>query len=345
MHLENVRLRDELRASLYAVTESREQVAALQSTLGASAAEREILARLLDETVLPRVVLESRIKIHDLELEHVLGQGCFGQVHLARIRGCTRVACKTLLRSRLTEQHLRTAIRSAELLLSIRPHPNIVKLLGVAWSIESARMVHVMELCGGGTLAAALARSAVGETELGWCTHKLGIAVGVAQGLAHLHGLSPPIVHRDIKPENILLADDMRSAKIADLGLCHQVSSDGTDPWAGIGTPVFAAPESLKHDLHSRGACSTCTDIWSFGCVLACMEGDRSLPYDLAAVDDATFLSKVAMGCVRPEVPPHSIVYSITGGCCEFDAERRPCAEELVSQLLDRRETACGVQK
>ena len=74
------------------------------------------------------------------------------------------------------------------------------------------------------------------------------------------------------------------------------------------------------------------------------MEGDRSLPYDLAAVDDATFLSKVAMGCVRPEVPPHSIVYSITGGCCEFDAERRPCAEELVSQLLDRRETA-RVQK
>ena len=243
-------------------------------------------------------------------------------------------------RSRLNEHDLLTAIRSAEVLLSLKAHPNIVRLLGVAWSVESARVLNVMELCGGGTLGAALERSSTGECVLGWRSHKLPIAVGIARGLAFLHGHAPPIVHRDIKPENILLADDRRSSKIADLGLCRVLSSAATPASVGIGTPAFTAPEELEQSLSDQrerdSTSRSAMDVWSFGCVLACMHGERSMPYEQAATNGESALALVVAGRLRPdlEVPASSPVHAFVRDCCR-SAPRRPTAAQLVSRLLE----------
>ena len=36
---------------------------------------------------------------------------------------------------------------------------------------------------------------------------KVGVALGIAQGLEYMHSQSPPVAHFDIKPGNILLSD------------------------------------------------------------------------------------------------------------------------------------------
>ena len=43
-----------------------------------------------------------------------------------------------------------------ELELSLQPHPNVVRLLGVAWSVDSARVVLIHEYLAGGNLATLL---------------------------------------------------------------------------------------------------------------------------------------------------------------------------------------------
>lgn len=47
---------------------------------------------------------------------------------------------------------------------------------------------------------------------------KVHIALGVARGLASLHGHSPPIVHRDVKSLNILVSSDLVSVKVGAQG-------------------------------------------------------------------------------------------------------------------------------
>lgn len=58
---------------------------------------------------------------------------------------------------------------------------------------------------------------------------RLEIIVGVAKGVAYLHGLSKEVVHRDLKPSNILLDDNFR-AKIADFGTAKEFVDSQTNP-------------------------------------------------------------------------------------------------------------------
>lgn len=60
-----------------------------------------------------------------------------------------------------------------------------------------------------------------------WRT-RVKICVGVARGLAFLHGsVRPHIVHRDIKAGNILLDSDM-TPKISDFGLAKLIPMDAS---------------------------------------------------------------------------------------------------------------------
>ena len=333
VRFENAKLRDKLRATQSAVVESREHIRMLQQMVGAGVREQELIERIFDADRLPRLILERRVRYSELQLAQVLGQGCFGRV-CAGLWSGTEVACKVMHHSRLNEYDLHVALRSAQAQLSLPAHPNILRLHGMAWNVPKARVIHVMELCHGGTLGEALERAAAGEDageELAWRSHKLPIAAGVARGLAFLHGRQPPITHRDLKPENVLLSTDRRHAKIADLGLCRELSSDLQDT-PDVGTPLFTAPEALGMSVPAESY-NERADIWSFGCLLTCIHHNRKLPYELPellANESARLM--LASGQLKPSVPASSPVHALVRDACQPVA-LRPAAAHLAEAL------------
>jgi len=95
----------------------------------------------------------------------------------------------------------------------------------------------------------------------------------ILRGLKYIH--SANVIHRDLKPSNILLNTNC-DLKICDFGLARVADPDRDQ--AGIYTEYVAtrwyrAPEIM---LNSK-AYSISIDIWSVGCILAEMLGNRPL--------------------------------------------------------------------
>ena len=86
------------------------------------------------------------INAKDIEYLKTLGQGAFGTVYKALIRGKT-VAVKTL--NRINEEQVEEFQVEFEVMASIGQEPNVVQVLGV--SIEP-KLTLVMELCERGSL-------------------------------------------------------------------------------------------------------------------------------------------------------------------------------------------------
>jgi serine/threonine protein kinase len=90
-------------------------------------------------------------------------------------------------------------------------------------------------------------------------TAKSCAIVGIAAGLAYLHGLD--IIHRDIKPSNILLDSDFRP-KITDFGLSGLFPADLAATGSSVhGTLQYRAPELFN----SSRQYDFTVDVYAFG--------------------------------------------------------------------------------
>ena len=165
----------------------------------ARAEEKELVQRVFSGPDLPSLVLQARVDLGDLQLQHTLGEGSFGRVCIGLWHGqggeAVNVAVKTLHRTRIVEGCLRSTVSAAELELSLQPHPNVARLLGVAWSIDSARVVLIFEYLAGGDLATLLDSGRCREWSM---AAKISSAAGLSAGLAFLHDQC--VVHCDLKP-------------------------------------------------------------------------------------------------------------------------------------------------
>ncbi|WOL12576.1 hypothetical protein Cni_G21343 [Canna indica] len=153
--------------------------------------------------------------------------------------------------------------------LSQLRHPNLVKLIG--YCSEANNKLLVYEYMHRGSLENHLFRR--GVQPIPWPT-RLNIAINIARGLSHLHGLETQVIYRDLKASNVLL-DLNFHAKLSDFGLARNgPTGDKSHVSTGVvGTQGYAAPEYI-----ARGHLSSKSDIYSLGVVfLELLSGKRAL--------------------------------------------------------------------
>lgn len=265
-------------------------------------------------------------------LDCFIAEGASGTVWAAHDTHQGRNVAVKILRQPTTESRARL-MRELDAGRSV-DHRSVLKALDLV--VEGDEIGLVFDLLDGLTLRDKLAAHgplvALGALEL--------IAT-LADGLAAIHRVG--VVHRDIKPANIFIQSS-GDATIIDLGLAKMtyeapttvassIRAFKTRPGAAVGTPLYMAPEQLRHATAGK-AC----DIWSLGVVAhECLTGRR--PYD--ATTPASLLSAImqlqnstfdGLAHLDPKVS------ALVAAMLQIDASARPTAESIgsTSRLLVR---------
>ncbi|XP_061360636.1 probable leucine-rich repeat receptor-like serine/threonine-protein kinase At3g14840 [Gastrolobium bilobum] len=192
---------------------------------------------------------------NNFDIAFKIGEGGFGPVYKGVLSDGTVVAVKQL--SSKSKQGNREFINEIGMISALQ-HPCLVKLYGCC--MEGDQLLLIYEYMENNSLARALFGK--GQLKLDWSTRKR-ICVGIARGLAYLHGESRlKIVHRDIKATNVLLDKDL-NAKISDFGLAKLDEGGYTHITTRVaGTYGYMAPEYAMHGYLTDKA-----DVYSFGIV------------------------------------------------------------------------------
>ena len=202
-------------------------------------------------------------------IDRLLGSGSMGNVYLAHDADLDRpVAVKTLrdlaLDAEMREMFLSRFQNEARAAARLH-HPNIVQIFDVGDDPKVGPYL-VFEYVHGHTLKQELKKEGPLSRDklLDLAQH-----VGDALATAHLAG----VIHRDLKPENLLITDNGQ-VKLADFGIARVPNADLTKEGQFLGTPCYAAPETLRSGEYSEQS-----DLFSFGAVIyeaAC--GERAFP-------------------------------------------------------------------
>lgn len=185
------------------------------------------------------------------ELVDMLGRGGMGDVwRVWDLRDRTYRAAKVQRQSDSTS--LLRFVRESSTRIE---HPHVLAPTG--WWADDGRVLFVMPIVGGGSVAVLLAdHGALGP----WWAQTLGIQLLDALAAVHAAGF----VHRDVKPSNLLLdATGTRTPQVwlSDFGIAASVDEPRLTRLAEVvHTPGYAAPEALlgadpepRQDLYSVG--------------------------------------------------------------------------------------------
>ena len=307
-------------AALHRHVKKQAQQEAFRLTHALNTAELTALQSELADEMLPESLKRFKVDPAEVELGDRLGFGTYGEVFLGKWHG-TKVAVKRIHRHEINAAGLRIFKDEAVLMIKLAS-PNIVQLLGVSFTLHDANVWMLLEFCQRGTLQDLL--TGPENESLTWGSHKLGIALGLARALAHLHKQTPPIIHRDLKPENVLV-DDAFNPKLGDFGASRE-SSKATSTMRG--TPLYAAPEMLRSEKMTKEV-----DQWSYACCLEVMwthaeklYADRHLPFE-------EILNGVAEGTIFPRVPRISFLADLVCACSATKASSRPAFTTVIEVL------------
>ncbi|CAK9155379.1 unnamed protein product [Ilex paraguariensis] len=188
---------------------------------------------------------------NDFSIANKIGQGGFGSVYYAELRG-EKAAIK-----KMDMQATREFLAELKVLTHVH-HLNLVRLIG--YCTEGSLFV-VYEYIENGNLSQHLHGS--GMDPLPWPT-RVQIALDSARGLEYIHEHTvPAYIHRDIKSANILI-DKNFHGKVADFGLTKLTEVGSTAlPTRLVGTFGYMPPEYAQY-----GEVSPKIDVYAFGVVL-----------------------------------------------------------------------------
>mmetsp|Transcript_20930 Transcript_20930/g.69872 ORF Transcript_20930/g.69872 Transcript_20930/m.69872 type:complete len:442 (-) Transcript_20930:270-1595(-) len=201
-----------------------------------------------------------------------LSEGAMGEVHRVKWRGhdCAAKQMKGKHISNTSSQMYKDILKEIYIMSKIGFHPHIVAFYGVC-SGPGGNPVILLELVNGPTLDHFLA--SMEGMQLHWRKQRPTLAAwtrGLLKGLAFLHDREPMIMHRDLKPGNLLLAEGLRTIKIADFGVSRTLKKKDRlqRTLTGMtGTRRYMAPEvyGCKQGVYTEKA-----DIYS--CTLVMWE-------------------------------------------------------------------------
>lgn len=198
---------------------------------------------------------------NDFDIANKIGEGGFGSVYYAELRG-EKAAIK-----KMDMQASREFLAELKVLTHVH-HLNLVRLIG--YCVEGSLFL-VYEYIENGNLSQHLRGS--GREPLTWSS-RVQVALDSARGLEYIHEHTVPVyIHRDIKPANILIDKNFR-AKVADFGLTKLTEVGSTSLPTGrlVGTFGYMPPEYAQY-----GDVSPKVDVYAFGVVL----------YELISAKDA----------------------------------------------------------
>ncbi|OQR88205.1 kinase [Thraustotheca clavata] len=176
--------------------------------------------------------------------------------------------------------------REIAILKKVSNLPHVVSLYDVIHDADNDCVYLVMEFLGGGPIATYNKDTKRFHTKQHLAESDIKRIMRCATvGLKYLH--ANHLVHRDIKPDNLLLTEDNRECKLADLGVAHffppptsllgeaqqdagmLCNTKGTFSKEKafqmcVGTYEFMSPEALSGEAYSGYA----ADIWALGVTL-----------------------------------------------------------------------------
>ncbi|KAG6748684.1 hypothetical protein POTOM_048613 [Populus tomentosa] len=215
----------------------------------------------------------------DFSLANKIGEGGFGTVYYAELRGevyqlfqiwfnleakCTVSNAGVLFSfgekaaiKKMDVQDSKEFFAELKVLTHVH-HLNLVRLIG--YCVEGSLFV-VYEYIENGNLSQHLRGS--GKDPLTWST-RVQIALDSARGLEYIHEHTVPVyIHRDIKSANILIDKNFRG-KVADFGLTKLTKVGSASLLTRlVGTFGYMSPEYAQY-----GDVSPKLDVFAFGVVL-----------------------------------------------------------------------------
>ncbi|BAT80970.1 hypothetical protein VIGAN_03060100 [Vigna angularis var. angularis] len=188
---------------------------------------------------------------NNFSLENKIGQGGFGAVYYAELRG-EKTAIKKMDVQASTE-----FLCELKVLTHVH-HLNLVRLIG--YCVEGSLFL-VYEHIDNGNLGQYL--HGTGKDPLTWSS-RVQIALDSARGLEYIHEHTVPVyIHRDVKSANILIDKNFRG-KVADFGLTKLIEvGSSTLHTRLVGTFGYMPPEYAQY-----GDVSPKVDVYAFGVVL-----------------------------------------------------------------------------
>jgi tRNA A-37 threonylcarbamoyl transferase component Bud32 len=260
------------------------------------------------------MTLDEKLQIpyKGLKLVKEIGSGAFGKVFIAEWQA-TQVAIK--VSNIASDEDFK---REAELMIKLRPHPNVVRFLGI--STDGPFAVIILEYCNGGSLDKILFDN---KNDVSY-RQQLDWARGIARGLLHLH--SNQVAHRDLAARNILLSGKV--PKISDFGMSRKLEATNQQSASGVGPVCWMAPESIQSRNYS-----TMTDIWTFGVVLYEIVA-RQAPYEGENIMEVAL--QIRDSGLHPTIPKECppLFREIMERCWNLDPTLRPTASDIC-QILD----------
>jgi len=264
-----------------------------------------------------------KIVYGELEFIGEIGKGGYGTVFRSKWRE-TVVAVKVLdSKINMSASQLQDLRMEAGVMARMRPHYNVLLLLGVC-TVSPPYCIVTEYMDGGSLYALLMSDKKIDNSDI------VKIIKGVGRGLLHLH--MEGVVHRDLAARNILLKEtkDGFEPKISDFGLSRLLDTEdqtSSTTNSDVGPLKIMAPECILNKEYSVKS-----DVWAFSILLAEIYTRRE-PYD--GLTGLQVAGKVSRGELTHPIPPNApqLVQEVMKDSLQFKAEARPEMKPIVSKL------------